>query len=114
VPNLVRHFLNLPTSRFFALAGAVAVVAGAFDILRWLAPYGASTLSSLAEVMGPGLFALAYALFAALVVIGPLRPHSHFSLSGNYGRRVVNLLAALGGLALLHFWIATGLTAARS
>jgi hypothetical protein len=53
-----------------------------------------------------GMFSLSYVMMWGLLVVGPLRPRSIFIRGGDMGKRVGNFLFALGGLIMLHVFLA--------
>jgi hypothetical protein len=95
------------TTRQFVLAATLiavaAVVCEALDRLTW---QHANAVSHLFDVAGLLLFWLSYVLLVSLLVIGPFRPRSNFSLHGECGMRTANFLLALGIFVLLNLWIA--------
>lgn len=104
-----------PSPRLILIASAVALISLAVNLLRKLATRsGSLQLSSVLESLGLSLFMLAYAALWVLLVIGPFRPFTAFSLRGFKRQRVLNLLFALAALVLIHLLLAFAVATAGS
>jgi hypothetical protein len=115
VGRLVRYLSGIPTSRYILAGVLIASVAAACNGLRKVAyADGAAAVAWVFDLAGFGLFFLAYAMLWLLLVVGPFRPYSKFSLHGHVGRRVGNFLGALAALVALHVVLAFGVASAGS
>ena len=113
--RLVRYLSGIPTSRYILAGVLIASVAAACNGLRKVAyADGAAAVAWVFDLAGFGLFFLAYAMLWLLLVVGPFRPYSKFSLHGHVGRRVGNFLGALAALVALHVVLAFGVASAGS
>ncbi len=103
---MLRRILAIPTSRYIWAAYGLAILSVIVSRLGKLIPYGADRLTAAVEWAVMGMFALSYVLMWVLLVGGPLRPRSVFTRHGEKGHRVANFLYALGGLVMLHGFLA--------
>ena len=96
---------GISTRRFILAASVIAVAAAICEILDRLTWQLARPVSHVFDVAGFGLFWLSYALFVLLLVVGPFRPQTAFSLRGECALRAANFFLALGVFVLLNLWI---------
>ncbi|MEO7298527.1 MAG: hypothetical protein ABI042_08125 [Verrucomicrobiota bacterium] len=97
---------KIPTRRFILIVALMAVAAGICEILDRVTWQNSRPVSHLFDVAGLVLFWLSYTLCAILLIVGPLRPRTVFSLHGECGVRAMNFFLALGVFASLNLWIA--------
>ena len=97
---------RISTRRFILTAAIVGVAAAVCEILNRLTWQFSRPISHVFDVAGFGLFWLSYALFVLLLVVGPFRPHTAFSLRGECALRAANFFLTLGIFVLLNLWIA--------
>ena len=93
------------------LISAAAGVCNVLDKLTW---HHARSVSHVFDIAGFILFWASYILLWALLVLGPFRPRTEFSLHGECSSRATNFFLALGGLLLLHLWAALAIAFAFS
>jgi hypothetical protein len=101
-----RRISAIPTGRYILAAYAFAILSVIINRLGKLIPYGAYQMTAAVEWMVMGLFSLSYVMLWALLVVGPLRPRSSFTRRGDRRSRIANFLLALGGLVMLHVFLA--------
>ena len=96
---------NISTRRLITVVTLIAVAAGVCEIRGPATWQKAPPLSQLFDRAGFLLFWLSYMLFAILLVVGPFRPRTTFSLHGECGARAANFFLALGIFLLLNLWL---------
>lgn len=105
---------QIQTRRFIFLAVLVSAAAGVCNVLDKLTWQHARGVSHVFDIAALLLFWAAYILLWALLVVGPFRPRTEFSLRGDCGQRATNFFLALGGLVILHLWAALSIALAFS
>ncbi len=101
----MKSLTRVPTGRFLLVAiltAAAAVGCHFLDKLTWQHARSVSHVFDLAALI---LFWASYNLLWALLIVGPFRPQTEFSLRGACCDRAANFFIALGALVLLHFWV---------
>lgn len=101
----MKSLTRVETSRFLLVAILTAAAAGVCDILDRLTWQHARSVSHIFDLAGFILFWASYFLLWALLIVGPFRPQTEFSLRGACCDRAANFFIALGTLVLLHFWV---------
>lgn len=92
----------LPTSRILIWASFAFLAAWLCDLLNgWTWPF-LPPVSSAFDGLALVLFWLSYAAFWIVLVLGPFRPFSEFSLHGSCRQRALNFGYALLGLIVVH------------
>lgn len=110
-----RWIAGVSTSRFILVAVLAAPAAWICKPLRRFAyERQLHDLSSFLDLAGFGLFLFSYALLWLLLVAGPFRPASQFTLHGDANRRVQNFFFTAVALLALHLAIAFAVATAGS
>jgi len=105
---------RVPTRRFIFVAIFLAAAAGVCNVIDKLAWHHAPALSRVFDAAGFILFWASYVLLWALLIAGPFRPQTGFSLHGDCSSRATHFFLALGGLIFLHLWGALAFAIAYS
>jgi hypothetical protein len=71
-------------------------------------------VTTAAEWTVMAMFSLSYVMLWVLLVVGPIRPRCLFTRRGEKGKRLANFLYALGGLVMVHAFIAYKVATAAS
>jgi hypothetical protein len=103
---VLRRLSAIPTGSYIWAAYALAILSVIINRLGKLIPYGAYQVTAAAEWTVMAIFSLSYVMLWVLLVVGPLRPRGLFTRGGEKGKRIANFLAALGGLLLVHAFLA--------
>lgn len=111
---MFRRIFARPTRVYVWVAYGLAILSIIVSRLGKLIPYGADLPTAVVEWAVMGMFALSYLMLGALLVVGPLRPHSTFTRHSDKGTRMANFLYALGGLIALHVFVAFRIATAVS
>lgn len=101
----MKSLTRVETSRFLVVAILTAAAAGVCYILgrlTWQHAHDVSHVLGLATFI---LFWASYFLLWALLIVGPFRSQTEFSLRGACCDRAANFFIALGTLVLLHLWV---------
>lgn len=103
---MLRRLLAIPTGKCILAAYVLAILAVIVSRLGKLIPYSAYRLTTAVELAVMAIFVLAYLMMWVLLVVGPIRPRSSFTRRGDRDKRVANFLCALGGLLMVHVFLA--------
>ncbi|MES2474436.1 MAG: hypothetical protein V4640_01555 [Verrucomicrobiota bacterium] len=96
--------IKIQTHTLTATAFAMVVGAAGCEVLDRVLWHQDRSFSKVFDIAGSTLFWGAYLLFWGLLIVGPFRPQTRFSMHGECRLRATHAILALGGLGVLHLW----------